>query len=156
MTGSGVRPLDRPRGEQGKRPTAKAFKLAERDINMSEQEKQKSSFMEELDGWTEATIIGPLFASETDQEDWEPDIDRVKKAIRQKVLESYRNAERAGKPQPTPKPAAAPSGYRRRKCLRLGRARLLTDSPQNLTLHSPLISLHWNSPKNTLTKRSRV
>ena len=32
MTGSGMRPLDRPCGEQGKRPTAKAFKLAERDI----------------------------------------------------------------------------------------------------------------------------
>ena len=100
MTGSGMRPLDRPCGEQGKRPTAKAFKLAERDINMSEQEKQKSSFMEELDGWTESTIIGPLFASETDQEDWEPAIERVKKAIRQKVLESYRNGQAAGPRQP--------------------------------------------------------
>src|SRR5579864_3894995 len=86
MTGSGMRPLDRPCSEQGKRPTAKAFKLAERDINMSEQ-KQESSFMQELDRWTESTIIGPLFASETDGADWEPAIERVKKAIRQKVLE---------------------------------------------------------------------
>ena len=98
MTGSGMRPLDRPCGEQGKRPTAKAFKLAERDINMSEQ--KKPSFMEELDRWTESTIIGPLFASETDGADWEPAIERVKKAIRQKVLESYRNGQVAGPRQP--------------------------------------------------------
>ena len=99
MTGSGVRPLDRRCGEQGKQPTAKAFKLAERDTNMSEQEK-KPSFMEELDRWTESTIIGPLFASETDGEDWKPAIERVKKAIRQKVLESYKNGLRAKPRQP--------------------------------------------------------
>jgi hypothetical protein len=90
-----MRSLDRPCGEQGKRPTAKAFKLAERDINMSEQEKA-ASFMEKLDQWTESTIIGPLFASETNGEDWEPAVERVKKAIRQKVLESYRNGQVAG------------------------------------------------------------
>ena len=67
---------------------------------MSEQEKQKSSFMQELDLWTESTIIGPLFASETDGEDWEPAIERVKKAIRHKVLESYRNGQVAGPRQP--------------------------------------------------------
>ena len=64
---------------------------------MSEQEK-RSSFMQELDQWTESTIIGPLFASETDGE--EPAIERVKKAIRQKVLESYRNGQVAGPRQP--------------------------------------------------------
>ena len=110
-----MRPLDRPCSEQGKRPTAKAFKLAERDINMSEQ-KQESSFMQELDRWTESTIIGPLFASETDGEDWEPAIERVKKAIRQKVLESYRNGQVAGprrearEPQPQRQPAWQRSG----------------------------------------------
>jgi hypothetical protein len=62
---------------------------------MSEQEK-KPSYMEELDRWTESTIIGPLLASETDEEDWEPTIERVKKAVRQKVLESYRNGQVAG------------------------------------------------------------
>jgi hypothetical protein len=46
MTGSGMRPLDRPCSEQGKQPTAKAFKLAERDKHMSEQEKPKS-FMQQ-------------------------------------------------------------------------------------------------------------
>ena len=65
---------------------------------MSEQ--KKPSFMEELDRWTESTIIGPLFASETEGEDWEPAIERVKKAIRQKVLESYRNGQVAGPRQP--------------------------------------------------------
>src|ERR1700690_3393469 len=94
-----MRPLDRPCSEQGKRPTAKAFKLAERDINMSEQ-KQESSFMQELDRWTESTIIGPLFASETDGAAWEPVIERVKKAIREKVLDSYRNGLRAKPRQP--------------------------------------------------------
>ena len=71
---------------------------------MSEQEKPKSSFMEELDGWTESTIIGPLFASET-EEDWEPAIERVKKAIRQKVLESYRNGQRKPAAQDAPEAA---------------------------------------------------
>jgi len=69
---------------------------------MSEQEKQKSSFMQELDRWTDATIISPLLSSETDEEDWEPSIERVKKAIRQKVLESYRNGLSAGPRQPAP------------------------------------------------------
>jgi hypothetical protein len=105
MTGSGMRPLDLPCGEQGKLRTAEAFKLAERDKTMSEQ--KQSSFMQELDGWTEATIIGPLFASETDQEDWEPAIERVKKAIREKVLVSYRNGQAAGPRQARKEPRYA-------------------------------------------------
>ena len=88
------------RSEQGKLPAAEAFKLAERDKTMSEQEKEKSSFMQELDRWTESTIIGPLFASEVDGEDWEPAIERIKKAIREKVLDSYRNGLRAKPRQP--------------------------------------------------------
>ena len=65
---------------------------------MSEQ--RPSSFMQELDLWTESNVIGPLFASETDGADWEPAIERVKKAVRQKVLESYRNGQVAGPRQP--------------------------------------------------------
>ena len=65
-------------------------------------EEKQSSFMEKLDQWTESTIIGPLFASETTGEDWEPAIERVKKAVRQKVLESYRNGQVAGPRQPVP------------------------------------------------------
>ena len=51
--------------------------------------------MQELDLWTESNVIGPLFASET-EEDFEPVIERVKKAIREKVLQSYRNGQAAG------------------------------------------------------------
>ena len=99
MTGSGMRPLDRPCSEQGKQPTAKAFKLAERDTNMSEE--KQSSFMTELDRWSESNVISPLFASVAEEgEEWEPVIERVKKAIRAKVLESYRNGQVAGPRQP--------------------------------------------------------
>lgn len=63
---------------------------------MSEKEKPKSSFMQELDQWSEANVIGPLFASEADAEDFDGAVERVKKAIRVKVLESYRNGQVAG------------------------------------------------------------
>ena len=66
---------------------------------MSEQ--KQSSFMAELDRWTESTIIGPLFASETDGEDWEPAIERVKKAIRH---------QGAGELPKRPSGRAAPTG----------------------------------------------
>ena len=65
---------------------------------MSEQ--KKSSFMQELDLWTEANVIGPVFqvASEPTSEDEKVTaaIEAVKRAIRQKVLESYRNGQQAG------------------------------------------------------------
>ena len=95
MTGSGIRPPCRSCSEQGKRPTAKPFKLAERDINMSEQEKA-ASFMQELDRWSESNIISPLYAGESSPDEWMEAVERVKKAIRQKVLESYRNGQVAG------------------------------------------------------------
>jgi hypothetical protein len=94
-----MRPLDRPCGEQGKQPTAKAFKLAERDTNMSEQEK-KPSYMEELDRWIDANVISPLYAGESSPDDWMDAVARVKKAIKQKTLESYRNGQAAGPRQP--------------------------------------------------------
>ena len=63
---------------------------------MSEQ--KKPSFMEELDKWTMATVIDPLMyaLSEEDSDGWEEASDRIKKAIRQKVLDSYRNGQAAG------------------------------------------------------------
>jgi hypothetical protein len=67
---------------------------------MSEQEKPKSFFMEELDRWTESNVIGPLFISEPGDKDWDAGIDRVKKAIRTKVLESFRNGQATGPRQP--------------------------------------------------------
>ena len=65
-------------------------------------EEKQSSFMTELDRWSETNVIGPLFASETGEEDWDIAIGRVKKAIRQKVLESYRNGQVAGPRQAAP------------------------------------------------------
>jgi hypothetical protein len=65
---------------------------------MSEQE--KPSFMQELDLWTEASVIGPVFqvASEPKSEDKvvAKVVESVKLAIRRKVLESYRNGQQAG------------------------------------------------------------
>jgi hypothetical protein len=64
---------------------------------------QKTSYMQELDLWSEANIIGPLFNTDGNQEDWEPTVEQIKKAIRTKVRESYRNGQAAG-------PSRAPRG----------------------------------------------
>ena len=87
-----MRPLDLPCGEQGKQLTAKAFKLAERDKFMSEQ--KASSFMEKLDQWSEGLAFALV---EGDAEGIAGDhLEDFKKAIREKVLESYRNGRNAG------------------------------------------------------------
>ena len=51
---------------------------------------QKLSYMQQLDSWTDETVIAPLLDNGTDA------IERVQKAIREKVLESYRNGQGAG------------------------------------------------------------
>jgi hypothetical protein len=62
---------------------------------MSEQEKPKSSYMQELDLWTDANVVGPLAnADPRVEEEWEPAVEGVKKAIRTKTLESYHNGQR--------------------------------------------------------------
>jgi hypothetical protein len=82
------------RSEQGKLHAAKEFKLAERDKHMSEQEKPKS-FMEELDQWSQVNVIDALYNSDPIEGDWNLLVEQVKKAIRTKVLESYRNGQAA-------------------------------------------------------------
>lgn len=65
---------------------------------MSEQEKPKSSYMQELDRWIEAEVIEAL------QDQWSRAQDGdmtattapIRKAIREKVLESYHNGQKAG------------------------------------------------------------
>lgn len=57
------------------------------------QQSKAPSYMQELDAWAEAYIIGPLVDPD---EDAETTIARVKKAIRERVLESYRNGQKAG------------------------------------------------------------
>jgi hypothetical protein len=100
MTGSGA-PAARPfgRSEQGKLPAAKEFKLAERDKHMSE---QKQSFMQQLDEWTESTVINPLLSNDDESDEYVggETIEQIQKAIRSKVLESYRNGRVAGQRQP--------------------------------------------------------
>ena len=84
---------------------------------MSEQEKSKSSFMQELDQWSRAEVIDPLLYAgagsvEDEDFDWEGSAEKAMKAIRAKVLESYRNGLATGQrgalapkrpPQPRPR-----------------------------------------------------
>ena len=100
MTRQGTRRLDFRCSEQGKLPAAKAFRLAERDKTMSE---QKESFMQRLDAWTDEAIIEPLAENAGAVIGVEMQL-QIRQAIREKVLESYRNGQ-AAKP-------AAPKGGR--------------------------------------------
>jgi hypothetical protein len=79
---------------------------------MSEQ--KPKSFMQELDSWTEATIIRPLHNAivEGDDDDFTAAIEAVKKAIREKALESYHNGQKANVTAPATlpvRPATAPA-----------------------------------------------
>ena len=71
---------------------------------MSEQEQVKKSFMQELDKWTEQVVIMPLVKpyGEGEVEDFDEVVAEVKKAIRDKVLQSYRNGQAAPKTAPKP------------------------------------------------------
>jgi len=61
---------------------------------MSEQEKPQS-YLQELDLWTDANVVGPLAnADPRVEKEWEPVVEQVKKAVRTKVLESYHNGQR--------------------------------------------------------------
>jgi len=63
---------------------------------MSEQ--KAASFMRELDRWTETTVISPLEGAimDADQKGYEETVEKIQRAVRQKVLESYRNGQKAG------------------------------------------------------------
>ena len=56
--------------------------------------------MEELDQWTTEAVIEPLMYGDPDEDpnarSWEDIADQVRQGIRQKVLESYRNGQKAG------------------------------------------------------------
>ena len=64
---------------------------------MSEQEKPKS-FMQELDQWIEEEVFENLYAiwGQSQDGDMTATAESVKRAIRTKVLESYRNGQQAG------------------------------------------------------------
>jgi hypothetical protein len=59
-------------------------------------EERKPSFMQELDQWSQANVIDALYNSDPIEGDWDEDVAKVKRAIREKVLESYRNGQQAG------------------------------------------------------------
>lgn len=56
---------------------------------------QKLNYMQQLDAWTQATIVMPL-ADPSAEADFDEVVEQVKKAIRAKVLESYRNGLAVG------------------------------------------------------------
>jgi hypothetical protein len=62
---------------------------------------QKQSYMAELNLWSDANVVGPLYAAahdlgdEVTTEAWERAVQPVLKAIRRKVRESYRNGRAA-------------------------------------------------------------
>ena len=55
---------------------------------------EQKSFMQQLDEWSDATIIMPL-ADPNQEDNFDVVVEQVKKAIREKVLESYRNGKAA-------------------------------------------------------------
>ena len=61
---------------------------------MSEQ--KQSGFMQKLDLWVEDAIFRPLLGTAPDTENPPAIEQQVKKAIREKILESYRNGQKAG------------------------------------------------------------
>ncbi len=57
---------------------------------------QKTNYMQLLDSWTEQNVIEAFYNTDPNQEDWEDRVQQVKKAIREKTLESYKNGCKAG------------------------------------------------------------
>jgi hypothetical protein len=75
---------------------------------MSEQGKPKS-YMQQLDDWAEVEVIGPLInpLQADPSQDHEATVAQVKKAIREKVLESYHNGQAAAPAKAYKRPSYA-------------------------------------------------
>ena len=76
---------------------------------------EKLSFMQELDRWVDANVVLPLFNCDSEGA-WEESVALVKKAIREKVLQSYKNGPmtRMGSaPENLPTPRRYPVPMRR-------------------------------------------
>jgi len=67
---------------------------------------EKKSFMQELDLWSDANVVLPLASEDPKHDDWQTVVEQVKKAIRQKVLDSYRNGQGAPAPSITTRPSS--------------------------------------------------
>jgi len=60
---------------------------------------ESKSFMQDLDQWSQANVIGPLQLAAPDfqsvvPKEWEQAVESVKRAIRSKMLDSYRNGQK--------------------------------------------------------------
>ena len=68
---------------------------------MSPTQDKPKSYMQQLDEWIEATVITPLVdpLNIPPSEDFEQTIQTVKKAIQEKVLESYHNGQATSGPR---------------------------------------------------------
>jgi len=49
---------------------------------------EQRSFMQELDLWSDANVVGPLSSADPNHQEWPAVVEQVKKAIRQKVLDT--------------------------------------------------------------------
>ena len=52
--------------------------------------------MQQLDLWIEANIIGPLCEVDVSEGDWGGTVERIERAVRTKMMDSYRNGQEAG------------------------------------------------------------
>lgn len=66
--------------------------------------------MQELDQWSQESVIDALMDGDPIEGDWSQLVEQVKKAIRTKVLESYHNGQAAG-----PAVKKQPAGFRPRR-----------------------------------------
>jgi hypothetical protein len=62
---------------------------------------QRINYMQQLDSWSDANVVAPLVTVPDEGEELtEEAVEHVKKAIRTKVLESFRNGQAAGPTKP--------------------------------------------------------
>jgi hypothetical protein len=91
-------------GEQAKRcrPRYKQFTLGESKNTMFKPNQHSPSYMQQLDEWISKAVIWPLFDAFKEVQEFKSDepfdqaAQAVKKAIREKVLESYHNGQAIG------------------------------------------------------------
>ena len=104
-----MRPLKDFCSEQASESRCQSIHPLEKGIKaMSE---QKPRYMQQLDEWTSKNVIEPIvdalreYQNMLDQDEQEPEreyltaCEAVMKAIREKVLQSYRNGQKAGPPR---------------------------------------------------------
>ena len=71
--------------------------------------------MQELDNWVDGNVVFPLMNTQPEAGEWEETVAQVKKAIREKVLQSYKNGRmtRGNAPENLPTPRRYPVPMRK-------------------------------------------